>query len=51
MNNEKLWKMFSPIMAEWIRNKSEELRKQGLIPTTELLLEELENGNPSTNLE
>jgi len=25
MNKEKLWKMFSPIMAEWIRNKSEEL--------------------------
>lgn len=41
--NNKLWEMFSSIMADWIRNKSKELEAQGFIPTIDLLLEDLEN--------
>lgn len=40
--NNKLWEMFKPIIADWIRNRAEELKQEGFIPTVELLLEDLE---------
>jgi hypothetical protein len=42
MNTEQHWKLFGPVILEFIKNKKKEYEADGLIPTLELLVEDLE---------
>lgn len=43
MNNEKMWELLKPVMIDYLKNKKAEMERDGLIPTIELLIEDLEN--------
>ena len=42
MTTEQSWKLFGPVVLEFIKNKKREYEVDGLIPTLELLIEDLE---------
>lgn len=41
--SQKLWEMVKPILIDYLKTKSDELKQEGFIPTIELLIEDLEN--------
>lgn len=44
MDNQKFWEEYiKPFLIRYLEQKNEELKSKGLIPTIELLLEELKN--------
>lgn len=43
MNHEKMWELFKPVMLDYLKNKKQEMIRDGFIPTLELLIEDLEN--------
>lgn len=38
-----MWELFRPVLLEYLKNKKAEMERDGLIPTLELLIEDLEN--------
>jgi len=43
MDNQKMWELFRPVLLDYLKNKKQEMERDGLIPTLELLIEDLEN--------
>ncbi len=44
MDTQKIYhEVFKPVLLEFLKNKKKEMEAQGLIPTLETLIEDLEN--------
>lgn len=43
MNDKLYHEVFKPVLLEFLKNKKAEMEAQGLIPTLEALIEDLEN--------
>ncbi len=41
MDTEKMWYLFKPVLLEYLKNKKKEMEEAHMIPTLELLINEL----------